>query len=403
MSAHGKQRIIVEVEERATRQRRRRRVALSAAVAVLATGLAVVASLWRRAEAETQRAEGSKLLALGQLELLTYPSAALAYALKSLELADSREGRLFALRVLQSGPAATVVPSRFVEQEGTETIYPLFSPSGEWLALGGSRRVQVRHQDGREPLVFSDSREPAGNDPRIGIGPDGDVLVTNLEGDVRAFSFPGGAELWRAQHEQGETSSLFMRGHGFFTVTTEGTEDFVRWWALDGKESRLVGTMETIRVDVRTWMLDRRDVDARGDTLAYARGRRIYLRSLERWAAPERLLAEHAADVVGVRFHPNGNELAASDASGEIRIWGTTGDPARPIRTFRGEPSPRLGIRRADGSPPRPVSPPVRPTGSGTSLPRRAPSPWFSPEGQTRGTGSLRRSIPRAYGWRRGI
>jgi WD40 repeat protein len=331
---------------RATRQRRRRRLALSAAVAVLATGLAVVGGLWRRseasrerAEAETQRAEASKLLALAQLELQTYPTAALAYALKSLELSDSREGRLFALRVLQSGPTAIVAPSRFLEVDGPESSIPLFSPSGEWLALGGVRGFQALHQDGREPLVFGDYPvRGLGIGPRSRFGPDGRVLVVNLIGDVRAFAFPGGGELWRAQREQGPTS-LFMSGRGFFTVTTEGGKDAVRWWALDGKESRLVGTMDAI---VEKGNRSKIDIDARGDTLAYARGPRIYLRALERWETPERLLAEHAADVVGLSFHPNGKELAASDASGEIRIWPTTGESVRPIRTFRGETTPSL-------------------------------------------------------------
>jgi WD40 repeat protein len=323
---------------RATRQRRLRRLALSATVAVLATGLAVVASLWRRAEAETQRAEASKLLALAQLELLTDPTAALAYSLKSLELSDSREGRLFALQVLQSGPVATVSPSRFIEEDGTESSSPVFSPSGEWLALGGVRRFKVQHQDGRDPLAFGDSPGVPGGGPRIGLSPQGDVLVTDLNGDVRAFSFPGGAELWRAQHERGPTS-LFMRGGGFFTVTTEGAEDFVRWWSLDGKESRLIGTMEAIgRETVRSKI----DIDPGGDTLAFASGRRIYLRPIERWATPKRLLAEHASDVVGLSFHPNAQELAASDDSGEIRIWPTTGESLRPIRTFRGETTTRL-------------------------------------------------------------
>ena len=85
----------------AGRRPRRRRVAFATLLAA-AVGVAVTtASLWRRsetsrqkAEAETQRAEASKLLALGQRELETYPTAALAYVLKSLELADTEVGRL---------------------------------------------------------------------------------------------------------------------------------------------------------------------------------------------------------------------------------------------------------------------------------------------------------------------
>jgi WD40 repeat protein/DNA-binding winged helix-turn-helix (wHTH) protein len=330
-----------EAARLAGRKRREKQIAVVVVFTFLLGVLGVVTTLWRRSEVETQRAEASKLLALAQLELLTDPTAALAYALKSLELADSREGRLFALQVLQSGPVAIVAPSRFLEEGGSESSFPVFSPSGEWLALGG-RRVQARPQDGREPLVFGNYPPPEGgfrNDPRIRFEPDGDVLVANQNGDVRAFAFPVGAELWRAQHERGPTS-LFMSGGGFYTVTTEGTEDAVRWWSLDGKESRLVGTMEAI--GPAEGIRSKIGIDPGGGTLAYARGRKIYLRSLQRWATPERLLAEHAADVVGVAFNTNGKELAASDRSGEIRIWPTTGDTARPIRTFRGETASRF-------------------------------------------------------------
>ena len=53
-----------------------------------------------------QRAESAKLLALGSLEIDDSPTRAVAYALKSLELADTDEARLFALEALQRGPTA---------------------------------------------------------------------------------------------------------------------------------------------------------------------------------------------------------------------------------------------------------------------------------------------------------
>ena len=101
----------------ANRRRRRRRMAVAAVVAALAVGLGVVGVLWtrseaarRQADAEALRAEAGKLLALGQAELERYPTAALAYATKSLELADTEEARRFALRVLQDAPTALVAP-----------------------------------------------------------------------------------------------------------------------------------------------------------------------------------------------------------------------------------------------------------------------------------------------------
>ena len=58
----------------------------------------VTGTLWRRAEQEKLRAEAARLVALGRVELDNHPTAALAYAVASLELADSYEARVFALR-----------------------------------------------------------------------------------------------------------------------------------------------------------------------------------------------------------------------------------------------------------------------------------------------------------------
>jgi hypothetical protein len=88
----------------ANRQKRRKRIAVSAVVAGLTVGLGIMGALWQKSETETLRAEASRLLALGQLQVERHPTGALAYAIKSLELADTEEARLFALQVLQEGP-----------------------------------------------------------------------------------------------------------------------------------------------------------------------------------------------------------------------------------------------------------------------------------------------------------
>ena len=97
----------------ATRRRRRRRIAAVAALALTMIVAMVFATLWRRSVLETRRAEAAKLLALAQVQLDTDPTEALAYATASLELADTEEARIFAVRSLWAGP-----PLRALDSQG---------------------------------------------------------------------------------------------------------------------------------------------------------------------------------------------------------------------------------------------------------------------------------------------
>jgi len=332
----------------AGRRRRRRRLAVGAMVTVLALGLGVMATFWRRAEtsrrtaeAETLRAEASKLLALGQLEIEKFPTAALAYALKSLELADARDTRLFALRALQRGPTALFARGRPEEGFGTMTLG--FSPNGEWLALGGRRKAQVLQRDGRGPVGFDDYSAAPGP-VQVAFAADSNLLLTAKGGWVRAWSLASGAEVWRAQPDAGG-GRLWRRGRTAFTAAlgelTESGQDVIRGWSLGDGTSRLIGTLQSglgasddPRLVDNTGLVD---VDAEGRQVAYTLGPRVYVRSLEEWAAGSRLLGEHTAEVASVSFHPGGKLLAASDLSGETRIWATEGPRGRPRRVLRSE------------------------------------------------------------------
>ncbi len=59
----------------ATRRKRRRRIATTAAFTLLLIILTTVGTLWQRSVQESLRAEAQKLLALGQVELDSYPTA----------------------------------------------------------------------------------------------------------------------------------------------------------------------------------------------------------------------------------------------------------------------------------------------------------------------------------------
>ncbi len=133
----------------AGRRRRRRRLAATTAFVVLLGVVGVVGILWQQAVAEARRAEAAKLRALGQLELEERPSAAIAYAIASLELNDDPEVRRFALEALWKGPTELwISKERYVSAD--------FSHDGRWLALGIENNGQnhVFPLSGGDPLVL---------------------------------------------------------------------------------------------------------------------------------------------------------------------------------------------------------------------------------------------------------
>ncbi|MFQ5789588.1 MAG: WD40 repeat domain-containing protein, partial [Acidobacteriota bacterium] len=316
--------------EHAQRRRRRRRLAVTAVMVALLGVATLTTTFWQRSElareeaiAEARRAEASKLLAIGQNELARYPTAALAYALKSLELADTLGARLFALRALQQAPPGSHL---FLggAREAPRAHRVAFSPDGEWLAVGGYQMTEIRHWHGGAPISLSEYPTSGYITVQVGFGPQGKLLVTNHGGEVRFHSAPEGEELARRKLEEGP-SALRMTGEGFFTWTNVGGERIVRWWSLDGGEPKLVGKIEAPT---------RVDIDPLSRWLAYSRGRKVYVRSLLDWSAPPGLVGEHSEDVAAIRFHPDGEWIAAGDASGEIRLWSLSGGPSALLRVL---------------------------------------------------------------------
>ncbi len=108
---------------------------------VALTTVAIVVSVLRhqavrqaeRAAQQARLAQASKLVALGRNQIDAYPTAALAYARKSLEVADTAEARRLALEALWRGPTVRVLPMASEAQHWV----PDFSPDGEWLATAG--------------------------------------------------------------------------------------------------------------------------------------------------------------------------------------------------------------------------------------------------------------------------
>ena len=307
-------------------RRRRRRTAVATVVVALAVGLGVVGVLWTRSEgarrqsdAEALRAEARGLVALGQAERERNPTAALAYATKSVELADTEDARLLALRVLRGGPTAFLAASEY------ETLYQAaFSPDGEWLAEGEPRGVHVRRRNGDPSVVVRRGYLPA-----FAFGPEDHLLVATHSGDIGIWSLPEGREVRRLMVEPGDCR-LFVRGRRLFAVTTVGKRDVIRRAQLVEGDLQLVGAIGVAGL---------LSVDAAGAQIAYVPGpflshscRKVYVRSLENWARPPRLVATHPAGIVDVAFHPHGRHVAVADSSGKIRIWETAVGSERPLR-----------------------------------------------------------------------
>jgi hypothetical protein len=142
---------LTEIEEayaravvvKAERTKRRRRNAMAAAILVLLGVVGVFDALWQQAEYAQRLSEASKLVALGQIEIEDYPTAAVAYAIASLEVADTPEARRFALSALWKGPTAITLP-------GNAIFRVDFGPDGELRAIGeASGNGEVWSADGQ--------------------------------------------------------------------------------------------------------------------------------------------------------------------------------------------------------------------------------------------------------------
>ncbi|EAW13802.1 WD40 repeat domain-containing protein [Aspergillus clavatus NRRL 1] len=65
--------------------------------------------------------------------------------------------------------------------------------------------------------------------------------------------------------------------------------------------------------------------DAKGERLAYASGKSIFLRSIDN-PAVARQYTEHKAQTTVARFSPSGFYVASGDATGLVRVWDCVGD-----------------------------------------------------------------------------
>ena len=240
--------------------------------------LAIVGGFWRRSVAETRRAEASKLLALAQLRFEEDPTEALAYTTASLELADTAEARVFALRLLQEAP-----PALESEPRDLGLRMPSFSPDGSRLAAGGyGDNAWVWTAEGGSPLVLP-GQEQSQQSPNTAAWASNHLLVTGTGGGHARRT-----QIWRLpQGERARTIDFdapawwqVIRGDLFAEVmetdAKTGHEIYhLRSWKLPGGE-----TMELGKINRTALGSSFSEFDSDGSGWFYGKGKEIFYRPL---------------------------------------------------------------------------------------------------------------------------
>ena len=311
---------------RAESRRRRRRIGTAAAFAALLLVLAVIGVLLRRTNlalersvVDEARARASRLVARGRLELERYPTAALAYARKSLETADTIEGRLLAQEALWRGPTARLLPL----PASADCTRVAFSPDGSSLACAGFLdKAVVWQDDGGPPLVHAGL--PSMADARsVAFDEKGERLLSWVPGDAALRVWPKAA----AAARELDASAEWVRVTGPGQVATlgplePGTRDRVvrRWSLAEGTKADVARW--TPPADLRLDQPGLRPVslDPRLRWLAYGSGSEVFLHALAGRASPERRVERHPARVREVEFDPSGERLLSLDESGVFRV-----------------------------------------------------------------------------------
>ena len=316
---------------RAGRRRRVRRLAVATLVAAVAIVAVTMGVLWRSSEiarqhatAESLRAEAGMLQVIGERELASYPTASLAYAIKSLELADTPSARLLALRVVQQAPVARIARISQGYERRNWAMGVDFSPTGDWVGWGGDELVELLHRSGERRLMLK------GYAPRGGVAimpvfsTDGRLLIGDRNGDIRIWSVQDGKELHRARVLDEKDIPFFVGASTpvaaddrFLTLTSVRGQWQLHDWPLPVAPPMLLGSLDS-RVTLTA--LTRSHI-------AYAQGRGVYLRSIRDWKAPARLLFEQPTEVTDLTMAADATQVATYDPAGTIRVARTDARP----------------------------------------------------------------------------
>lgn len=326
----------------AGKKRRQRRVALATIFVVIIGVAAALAVLWRNASvardtavAQTQRAEARRVLAVARSLPDLDPSTKLAYALQSLEFADTPEARQFAMQAMAEGPAYRLLR--------IENISSQMSPDGRWIAVeqpGGS--VVLVPQNGSTPIVLNEADTgPHNHIPWYAqFSPDSKLVLWTSRKDlsmIKVWSIPE-KKLFREFSFEGVTI-CFVRGGKAFFISDDGSaqglgwkDSLIRVWDFSASDPQLLGK---VHLDGGNWKTF--DIDQSAQSIAYEKADHIFMEELNRPGSPRLVGIDPGRVILQIRFNPNGSQVASGNGKGEIKIWSRESTtPLQPVRILPG-------------------------------------------------------------------
>ena len=334
---------------RAERRSRLRALGVAGVFAALLLVLAVIGLLLRRTNraldhsvADEARARASKLVALGRLELERYPTAALAYARESLEMADTIEGRLLALEALWRGPTARVLPL----PPDLDCIRLAFSPDARGLACAGFQpTVALFTADGTLRTVLG-GHDTLADARGVAFGPGGGEVLTWAPGDprMRLWSMDGravasfaGDALWLSLGEDGRAVAISSPG--------AGRPHRIQSFSLDRGHARSAPWEAPPGLRLDQPGLRPLAVDREARWVIYGKGTGIFRHRLD-GREPDLRLGSHPARVRDLRLDPAESRLLSVDERGGFRLWSLP--DGRLLRTLDGAPPQRFTLPSFD-------------------------------------------------------
>ncbi len=331
----------------AKRRQRRLRLAVSAAFVLLFAVLAVVGGLWRQALQEARRAEASKLLALGQSELDSdpreaSPTTALAYATKSLELADEPTARRFVMEALWSGPLASRV-----DKTGGDPLKAVFSSDGEWLPTAGvyGDLAYLSRLDGHrarvpQPLAAKrDSEEPGWTAGKF-LGqfavPGSDLF---LEVDAREFDVyrqPPDSPRHTWQRFATDGLAFPLDSKRVLRLERRGDQVVAEAWPIDGGEAEELGRLDET---LFSWNPDGLpSAQVSGGLLASHRGNTGWVHDLAALDGGPVATLKHDSPVLRLVWGEAGRRLTSVDEEGHTHVWEPRSGREEPVHSLRASP-----------------------------------------------------------------